>query len=64
VDSTIKKLVTNVVGDLQKEKIKGDTQSVWDNFVDQLGDAGAWKKEQLAIIEEKIENRLNKLDSE
>lgn len=64
MDLTIKKLVTNVVSDLQKEKIKGETQSVWDNFVDQLGDAGAWKKEQLAIIEDKIENRLNKLDTE
>ncbi len=64
MDLTIKKIVSNVVSDLQKEKLKDGSKSVWDNFVDQLSDAGAWEKEQLAIIENKIESRLNKLDSE
>ncbi|MFH0733455.1 MAG: hypothetical protein V1773_02660 [bacterium] len=64
MDLTIKKIVSNVVSDLQKEKLKDGSKSVWDNFVDQLSDAGAWEKDQLAIIENKILDRLNKLDTD
>jgi hypothetical protein len=64
VDLNIKKIVTKVVSDLQKDKMAGGNESLWDYFTERLNDEGAWKQEDLALIENKINVRLNDLKSE
>jgi len=62
VDLSIKKLVSKVVTDMQKDKKNGGNESLWDFFTERLNDEGAWKQEDLALIENKISNRLNDLN--
>lgn len=61
MDLSIKKLVTKVVSDLQKDKTSKGKESLWDYFTEKLSDEGAWKQDDLALIENKINNRLNDL---
>lgn len=64
MELSIKKLVTKVVGDLQRDKTSKGGESLWDYFTEKLSDEGAWEKEDLALIENKIEKYLTPLNED
>lgn len=60
----IKKLVNSVVNEMQKDKSKKGYDNLWDYFTERLNDEGAWKQEDLSLIEDKINNKLSELNDE
>ncbi len=60
----IKKLVGSVVNEMQQDTSKKGFDSLWDYFTEKLNDAGAWKQEDLSLIEDKINSKLEALKDE